>query len=122
MAELRLSSAADSDIVEILARTHENFGSGARLRYEWLLVTALKDLAADPHRNGTIARVDLAPDVRSYHLRHSRDRARHVTGIVRRPRHLILFRELQPTLVGVGRILHDSMDLQRHLPSFIGED
>ncbi|MFN7093656.1 MAG: type II toxin-antitoxin system RelE/ParE family toxin [Allorhizobium sp.] len=103
-------------------RTEEEFGSDARLRYEWLLVTALRDLAADPHRNGTVPRVDIAPEVRSYHLRHSRDRARHETGIVRRPRHLILFRLLPPEIVGVGRILHDSMDLQRHLPNFRDED
>lgn len=81
-----------------------------------------RDLAADPRRHGTIERIDLGPGIWSYHLRYSRDRARRETGIVHRPRHLILFRQLQPTTVGVGRILHEVMDQPRHLPDDFGED
>ncbi|WP_246103356.1 hypothetical protein [Rhizobium straminoryzae] len=43
------------------------------------------------------------------------------SGIVRRPRHLILFRSIRPDLVGIGRVLHDSMELSRHLPPDFGD-
>lgn len=38
MRRYRLSSTAQADIVEILARTEERFGEDARLRYEMLIV------------------------------------------------------------------------------------
>jgi toxin ParE1/3/4 len=55
--------------------------------------------------------------MRSYHLRHSRDRARTADGLVRQPRHLLLYRVTRPDLIGVGRVLHDGMEIERHLPS-----
>ncbi|CUX48082.1 Plasmid stabilization system protein [Agrobacterium tumefaciens str. Cherry 2E-2-2] len=122
MADFRLSTAAQADIIEILAQTHERFGELARLRYEYLLVTALRDLVAEPDRIGSISCPELGNDVRSYHLRHSRDRARHESGIVRRPRHLLLFRLAGPDLIGVGRVLHDAMEIERHLPSDYGDE
>ncbi len=122
MADFRISAAAQADIVELLARTHERFGELARSRYEHLLVTALGDLAVDPDRIGTVKRPELGEGVRSYHLRHSRDRARHENGIVRRPRHLLLFRLARPDLIGIGRVLYDAMELERHLPSGYGDE
>lgn len=121
MADFRLSAAAQADVIEILAHTHERFGELARLRYEYLLVTALRDLAEEPDRVGSICRPELGDDVRSYHLRHSRDRARHESGLVRRPRHLLLFRLAHPDLIGLGRVLHDAMEIERHLPSDYGD-
>lgn len=86
MADYRLAATARAHIIEILAWTHEHFGELARLRYERLLVTALRDLTAEPECVGSTGRPELGKHVRSYHLRHSRDRARHESGIVRRPR------------------------------------
>ena len=121
MTTIRLSAAAESDILVVLARTDEQFGRIARLRYEALLATALQDVAADPHRPGSLARPELGAAVRSFHLRYSRQRARIAEGVVHRPRHLLLYRILRPELIGVGRVLHDAMDLERHLPSDYGE-
>lgn len=121
MTMYRLSEAAQSDIVEILGWTHANFGVAARRRYEKLLVTALRDVAFDPLRPGTIARPELIGDVRSYHLRYSKERARHETGSVRNPRHFLLYRTLKPGLIGVGRVLYDSMEIERHLPADYGD-
>ncbi|TCQ28996.1 type II toxin-antitoxin system RelE/ParE family toxin [Rhizobium sp. PP-CC-3G-465] len=73
----RLSAAAEADIVDILAWTHGHFGTKARLRYERLIATALRNVAIDPHRLGCIKRPELGQGVRSYHLRHCRDQARH---------------------------------------------
>lgn len=122
MADFRISAAARADIIEILAQTHERFGGLARLRYEYLLMTALRDLAAEPDRTESISRPELGEDVRSYHLRHSRDRARHESGIVRRPRHLLLLRLARPDLIGIGRVLYDAMEIERHLPSDYGDE
>lgn len=116
MAGFRLSSAAQADIIGILARTHEHFGAQARLRYERLIAVALRDIAADPERTGSIDRPEFGENVRSYHLRHSRDRARDESGVVRHPRHLLLYRLVHPGMIGVGRLLHDAMEIERHLP------
>ena len=122
MAHYRLSDAARTDIINVLAWTHEHFGEQARLRYERLLVTALRDIASEPDRIGSISRSELGEHVRSYHLRHSRNQARHESGLVRRPRHFLLYRFAQPDLIGVGRLLHDAMEIERHLPADYGDE
>lgn len=117
MLNLRLSNAAQSDILDILRWTHGNFGQQARSRYERLIATALKDIAMDPERPGSTARPELGIGVKSYHLRFSRERARHPTGLVHNPRHLILFKLMDLNILGVGRLLHDAMEIERHIPN-----
>lgn len=103
-------------MASILVWTEERFGAVARRRYEALLITGLRDIAADPERIESLARPELGDGVRSYHLRRSRKRARIPEGIVQHPRHLVLYRILAIDLVGIGRVLHDAMELDRHLP------
>ncbi|MCH9826759.1 MAG: type II toxin-antitoxin system RelE/ParE family toxin [Gammaproteobacteria bacterium] len=76
MAGYRLSAAAQADLINILAWIHERFGESARERYEALVVAALRDIAAQPDRAGSIERPELGEGVRSWHLRLSRERAR----------------------------------------------
>lgn len=116
MARYRLSAAAQADIVAILARTNEQFGEAARNRYEALVVAALRDIAIEPHRAGSIKRPELGKGVRSWHLRLSRERSRTKTGLVRRPRHFLIYR-IENGLVVIGRVLHDAMELAKHLDS-----
>ena len=92
MRRYRLSAAAQADIVDILARTEERFGRVARIRYQTLIVTAIRDIAEDPDRPGAPVRPELGIGARSWHFRVSRDRASGRSGPVRRPRHLIVFR------------------------------
>lgn len=101
-------------MIDILAWTHERFGHAARLRYESLIVAALRDVATRPDRSGSIARPELGAGVRSWHLRLSRDHAATAADGVRRPRHCLVYRLESPLLV-VGRILHDAMELAQHL-------
>jgi toxin ParE1/3/4 len=122
MRRLRLSAVAENDIIDILFRTAEHYGEIAKLRYERLLVTALQDIAADPGRTGSLARPEIGSSVRSYHLRHSRERARTAQGIVRKPRHLLLYRMALPDVIGVGRVLHEVMDIEQHLPADYGDE
>lgn len=121
MAVIRISATAEADVISMLVWTKDRFGDIARRRYEALLVTALRDVAFDPERPGSAARPELGPAIRSYHLRHSRERAGAPEGIVRTPRHLLLYRAMVPNIVGVGRVLHDAMEVERHLPADYGD-
>ena len=69
MLGYRLSDAAQVDVINILAWTHEQFGAASRLRHERLIVAALRDLATQPDPPGSIARPELGAGVRSWHLR-----------------------------------------------------
>jgi toxin ParE1/3/4 len=114
MIRFRLSDAAQADVIDILAWTHEQFGESARLRYESLIVAAFRDLATQPDRPGSIERPELGAGVRSWHLRLSRHRLGADVGTVRRPRHFVIYR-VEPALLVDGRVLHDAMELERHL-------
>lgn len=114
MALYRLSESAQADLLDIFFWTHTQFGELARQRYEALIVTALRDIAEQPARVGSVERPELGDGVRSWHLSLSRERARTASGMVRHPRHFLLYR-LEGDVVAVGRVLHDSMELSRHL-------
>lgn len=109
MFRVRLSATAQADIIHVLQWTQDRFGAEVRERYERLLSSALRALLIDPLRIGSVARPELGADLRSYHLRNNRKEAR-----IARPRHLILYR-VRATTVEVGRVLHDAMELERHL-------
>lgn len=114
MLRYRLSDAAQADVIDILAWTQDQFGDAARLRYEGLIVAALRDVATQPDRLGSIERPELGAGVRSWHLRLSRDHVGTGAEIVRRPRHFLIYR-VEPALLVVGRLLHDAMELAQHL-------
>ncbi len=114
MLRYRLSESAQADVISILAWTHEQFGEAARLRYEGLIVAALRDIATHPDGPGSIHRPELGAGVRSWHLRRSRHHADVGAGIVRRPRHFLVYR-IESNLLVVGRVLHDAMELERNL-------
>jgi len=118
MPVYRLSQQAEEDIVRILARSERQFGTTARARYQALIGQALREVAADPARRGSKARPELGDLVRTYHLRHCASQAgdRRVAN----RRHLLLYRVIAPGVTGIGRILHDAMELSRHLPDDYG--
>jgi toxin ParE1/3/4 len=121
MADFRLTEAAQTDIVEILAWSEAQFGAAARIRYERLILTGLWDVAAGPLRAGSVARPELGAAVRSWRLRGSRKRARDADGVVQRPRRFLIYRPMDKLIV-VGRLLHDSMELERHMQRLDGWD
>jgi len=114
MLRCRLSEAAQCDALNVLAWTHEQSGETARLRYESLIVAALRDVASQPDRPGSLARPELCTGVRSRRLRLGREHTDTGAGVVRRPRHFLAYR-FEPGLVVVGRVLHEAMELARHL-------
>ena len=111
-----IAPAALEDIESILAWTDEQFGQKASRRYEALLTRAIMDIAAEPDRAGSSSRPEIAAAARTYHLVYSRTRVAGGIGRVRQPRHFILYRLRSDGTVEIGRVLHDSMDLARHLP------
>ena len=115
MSHYVISPAAGRDIQAVLAWTHEHFGVGGRLRYEALLVRAIHDVVENPQRTGSQARPEIAQSARTYHLWHSRNRVEPASDRVHRPRHFLLYRICKDG-IAIGRVLHDRMDLARHLP------
>ena len=104
---VRLGAAAELDFANILKWTSENFGARQSRVYRDTLVQALTALADGPDVAGSKPRGDILPGLRTLHV------ARHG----RRGRHFLMYRAASKRTVEVVRILHDGMDLQRHIPS-----
>lgn len=111
MPLLRLSHAARTDIVNILAWSQANFGDDARHRYEALIAAGIRQVVKAPGGPGVRERPELGPGVQSWHLRQSKhDGPREM--LVRHPRHVLIFRQ-DGDVVVIGRILHESMQADR---------
>jgi toxin ParE1/3/4 len=115
MPKFGLAPVAGQGIDSILAWTEERFDEQARLRYEALLLQAITDITNRPDlpssQSEGRSRRPAAPIIF-----HSRNHAAVAVGRVRRPRHFVLYRTRSDGIVEIGRELHDSMDLERHLP------
>lgn len=116
MLRIVVAPAAEEEIRSILAWSNDNFGAAACQRYDALLRRAIKDLAANPDRAGVCKRPELGVAVRTYHLQNSRAHVPTNVGRVQAPRHFLIFRVTDDGVLHVARVLHDSMDLNQHLP------
>ncbi len=103
---VRLGAVAEVDFANILKWTTENFGPRQAGIYRDTLLRAIGELASGPEVAGSRARDEIMLGVRTLHV------ARHG----RRGRHFILYRVVEGRVIEIGRILHDQMDLRRHLP------
>jgi toxin ParE1/3/4 len=106
---VRLAAAAENVFRRILAWTLENFGEMQARNYAETISATLEALVDGPTILGARTRPDIGRGISSIHV------ARHG----RRGRHFVLFRagrHENRDVIDVLRILHDSMDLQRHLP------
>lgn len=103
---VRLSAQAEMDFADILAWTAENFGEFQADTYAETLTLAFEALYDGPDPLGAKARDDINPGLRSLH----------VARQGRSGRHFVLFRQAHDLCIDVLRLLHDSMDLARHLP------
>lgn len=107
---VRLGVIADDDLDAILAVSAARFGPAQAEAYSELIARALAALASGPNPFGYIRRDDIASGFRTYH----------VSRRGRRARHLLVYRVTGPNLIEVVRILHDRMDVGRHLPPGLG--
>lgn len=107
---IRLAEAAGQDYQAILHWTVESFGRAQARTYAKTLNSALQDLAQGPSLTGVRPREEIGPGIHTLHV------ARHG----RKGRHFVVFR-ITPapdtSVIEVLRLLHDSMDLPRHLPA-----
>lgn len=104
---VRLSAAAEADYRQILRWTMENFGSVQARTYADTLSSALKELSAGPTTIGAKERREIGPHLWTLH----------VARKGRKGRHFVMFRvgSFQgQKVIDVLRLLHDSMDLERH--------
>lgn len=96
MRDIHLSEAAKSDLVDIWVETDRQWGEAQADRYLDDIERALKGLIANPHMGSDCS--DLLQGGRKL-----------ITG-----RHLVFY-EVDPDRIFVIRVLHQSMDVPRHL-------
>jgi toxin ParE1/3/4 len=107
---VRLSNAAAADHAAIIAWTTEHFGAAQARIYAETLSAALIALRSGPDAPGVKRREEIGKDLCTLHVARG----------PRRGRHFILFRargDEEPPRIEVLRILHDAMDLARHVPA-----
>lgn len=109
MARFRISAPARGDLEQILTTSLERWGEARRSRYTALLAAALRTIARAPTGATTRDRAELAPGMRSMHVRHTRG-ARGVKD----PVHVIFYR-VRPDVVEVVRVLHERMEPTLHV-------
>ena len=109
---LRFSKRSLADIERTLDYTLRQFGLSKYAEYKELIRQALSDIAADPTRAPAKLRPELHPQARTFPIsRQSRS-----------ARHYFLYRIARDRFIDIGRLLHDSMDLRRHLPEGFGPE
>jgi toxin ParE1/3/4 len=103
---VRLSDTAEADFDDVLRWTARRFGVTQAASYGDLLATTLARLERGPSIAGARQRDENGPSLRTLH-------------VGSRGRHIILFRigSEPDRIIDVLRILHDAMDLVRHVPS-----
>ena len=105
--DVRLTDAALSDYREILLWTDDYFGERQARVYSEVIEDALTALMDGPACRDVKARDDVSPGLFSLHVARNKHKGRHI----------IAFRvEHQQNVVRILRILHDSMEIERHLP------
>jgi toxin ParE1/3/4 len=103
---VRKSTTVNTDYIGILRWTERHFGREQARIYARTLGTALLDLRGGPNIVGSHLCTDLANNIYTLHVARK--------GFA--GRHFVVFRANDASRqIDVLRILHDSMDLKRHL-------
>jgi toxin ParE1/3/4 len=104
---VRLGAPAEVDFANILKWTTENFAARQSRVYRDTLVQAIGELVNGPDVVGCKARDEIIAGLRML------DVARRG----RRGSHFLMYRAAPNSTIEIVRILHDRMDLRRHVPS-----
>ena len=105
---VRLTAAAAADLQNILRWTTGHFGETQARLYGDTLARALELLTEGPRVVGARERTDIAKGLMTLHVGRG----------ARKGRHFVLYRadsHAAPPVIDVLRLLHDSMDLARHV-------
>ena len=101
-----LTAQACRDFADFLHWTAEHFGKQQARAYDKTLRSALQELAQSPEVTGCRCREDIGPGILSLHVARKGHKGRH----------FILSRaDTATSTIEMLRILHDSMDLARHV-------
>jgi toxin ParE1/3/4 len=103
---LRFTRRADADLDQVLRWTAQRFGEDQAERYRGQILETIRHIVEAPFGQRTRARDDVLPGLSTAHVR--------TAG--RRGRHVVLFRVPADGGIVVTRLLHDAMDLARHIP------
>lgn len=103
---IRVGHQFEQDYIEVLRWTTKTFGEGQARTYAETIALAIEALGDGPDIPGARTRDEIQPGIRTLHI------ARH--GLA--GRHFVVFRAAG-SAIDVLRLLHDSMDLPRHLPA-----
>jgi toxin ParE1/3/4 len=103
---VRLGAVAELDFANIVKWTADKFGARQSRIYRDALLQAIGELADGPDAAGSKNRDEILPGLRTLHVAR---RGRHA-------RHFLIYRFAAGNVVEVLRILHDRMELTRHLP------
>lgn len=104
---LEISSTALKDYQDILAWTLARFGTEQARIYAQTIESSFQDLLQGPDLAGVRSRPELGVGIASLHVAQNGSKGRHI----------VIFRVVSlddTAVIKVLRLLHDSMDLQRH--------
>lgn len=103
---VRLSEPAQDDVVEVLLYTLDQFGRAQFDAYDQLIEKTLNEIAEAHDQPPAKQRPELMPNV---WVRPIRKPGQHA-------RHMLIYRVTNDGTIEIGRLLHDAMDIERHLP------
>ena len=101
---ISLAAAAQTDLDNIAAWTTENIGPSQAENYVEAILDTIDELTVSESPTRSLARDEIAKGLRTLHMRKRG----------RRGRHFLLYSETADE-VRVQRVLHDSMELSRHI-------
>lgn len=102
---VRLTHQAEADLLDIVTWTTNNFSSHQADEYAETLMQAIEALHDGPGILGVKARDDIYAGALTIHIARQG----------RKGRHFIVFRTDNEKYIDVLRVLHDRMDLARHI-------
>ena len=105
--QVLLADQAELDLLDITIWTVETFGGRQADEYAETITLAIEALHDGPEILGVIERNDIGSGICTLH----------VARLGRKGRHFVMFKSSAQHKIEVLRLLHDSMDLTRHLPS-----
>ncbi len=108
--DVRLTDAAEADFCSVIDWTMNRFGKEQAEIYAGVVTAAIEALSDGPGIIGVKHRQDVKDGVYTLSVSRSGHKGRHLIAFN-------LGGEDEPQAIYVLRILHDSMDIERHLPS-----
>ncbi len=103
---IRLAGQAEKDLLDITLWTAQNFGTRQAEQHAETITLAIEALHDGPEILGAKVRDDIGTGIRTLH----------VARQGRKGRHFVTFSVSEGHIINVLRLLHDSMDLAKHLP------